>query len=134
MACVQGHAHAGGDHPLGHFQHRTAELSNARQDLVHGLGQLRFRDNSIHKSQSVGILGGERLSGQQQFVSLFPPDQRGKHDGREGRKHSHPDLGLGKAGIVVAMIMSPKATSSEPAPMAGPFTTTIRGLEISPMA
>src|SRR3954471_3677848 len=34
----------------------------------------------------------------------------------------------------VAMTMSPNATSSEPAPMAGPLTTTISGLEISRMA
>src|SRR3954463_11230107 len=34
----------------------------------------------------------------------------------------------------VAMTMSPNATNSEPAPMAGPFTTTISGLEISRMA
>src|SRR6185312_12726781 len=42
--------------------------------------------------------------------------------------------GCANLALGVAMTISPKATSSDPAPIAGPFTTTISGLEISRIA
>ena len=42
--------------------------------------------------------------------------------------------GCAKRAFGVAMTMSPKATSSDPAPIAGPLTTTIKGFEVSAIA
>src|SRR5216684_6668996 len=97
QAVAQRKAHPSENSFLRHGEHRPGMRADPRNQVFHGLFELRFRNQPVHQPQFVRALGGHGFSGEHQFERAFRPDEKRKNGRGQRRENADGDFRLGEA-------------------------------------